>query len=62
MKYLTTNERKIQLLLMLSETNSQDGSVEGQEFTAYVFIHLHLMPSSAQSNSSDFKHLVGQGR
>lgn len=47
---------------MLSETNSQDGSVEGQEFTAYVFIHLHLMPSSAQSNSSDFKHLVGQGR
>lgn len=43
MIYLTTNERKIQLLFMLSETNSQDGSVEGQEVTAYVFTHVHLM-------------------
>lgn len=43
MIYLTTNERKIQLLFMLSETNSQDGSVEGQEVTASVFTHVHLM-------------------
>lgn len=47
---------------MLSETNSQGGSVEGQEVRAYAFIHLHLMPSSAQSNSSGFKQVVGQGR
>lgn len=49
----------MQLLFMLSETNSQDASVEGQEAVAYVFIHIHLMPSSVQSNSSSFKHMVG---
>lgn len=57
MKYLSTNERKIELLFVLSETNPQDGSVEGQEFTAYIFIHIRLMPSSVQSNGSSFKHM-----
>jgi len=47
---------------MLSETNSQGGSVDVHEVTAYVFILSHLVHSSEQSNSSSFKHMAGYGR
>lgn len=59
MDHLSTNERITELLFMLRETNSQGGSVDVQEVTAYVFIHSHLVHGSEQSNSSSFKHMAG---
>lgn len=59
MNHLSTNERIIELLFMLSETNSQGGSVDVQKVTVYVFIYSHLVHSSVQSNSSSFKHIAG---
>lgn len=59
MNHLSTNERIVELLFMFSETNSQGGFGDGQEGTAYVFIHSHLLHSSVQSNSSSFKYMIG---
>lgn len=59
MNHLSTNERIMELSFMFSEPNSHGGFGDGQEGTAYVLIHSHLLHSSVQSNSSSFKYMTG---